>query len=158
MACTVIPVYCSVLKLSIKVTLSREHSQCSPNLILVFVFPIHKMKEMLQTLIINYIDLNLPSCCSLETRWPRPAVRRCALPNRTCGPMTSASWARSHGTLNCRTLTATESRSILGPVLANPSPRTTRDLLPRNQSSPLLPRESTYTPEHSSLSPSSSSM
>lgn len=89
-------------------------------------------------------------------RWQSHAVRRCAPPSQTCGPTTSASWARSHGTLNCRTSTATGSQST--PALANPSPRTTRDLRPRNRWSPPLQKESTCTLGLSFLSPSSSSM
>lgn len=97
-------------------------------------------------------------CYSLAARWQKLAVRRCVPLNQTCGPTTSALWAHSHGTLSCRTLTATGSPSIPALVMENPRPRTTRNLLLRNQSSPLLPKELTCTREPSSLSPSSSLM
>uniref|UniRef100_A0A4W6BRY2 Glycine receptor subunit beta n=1 Tax=Lates calcarifer TaxID=8187 RepID=A0A4W6BRY2_LATCA len=90
--------------------------------------------------------------------WQRHAARRCAPPSQTCGPMISASWARSRGTLSCRTLTATGSPLIPAVVSANPRPRTTRNLLLLNPSSPLLPKELTCIPEPSSPSPSSSLM
>lgn len=97
-------------------------------------------------------------CFCLEPRWLRPAARRCAPLNQTWGPMISALWVHSHGTLNCQTLTATGSPSILVLVSANPKQRTTRNLLRQSRSSHLLPKELTCTRELSSLSPSSSLM
>lgn len=93
----------------------------------------------------------------LPLRWRRPGARRCARLNRTWGPMTSASWARCLGTLNCQTLTAMGSLLILAVVWENPSQRT-RNRPPQNLSFHLLPKELTCTPELSSLSPSSSLM
>lgn len=96
--------------------------------------------------------------CFCQPRLLRPAARRYAPLNQTWGPMISALWVHSHGTLNCQTLTATGRPSILVLVSANPKQRTTRNLLPQSRSSPLLPKELTCTRELSSLSPSSSLM
>lgn len=93
---------------------------------------------------------------SSVTRLLKFVVRRCAPQSQTWGPTISASWDPSRGTLSCRTSTATGSPST--PVPANPSPRTTRNLRPQNQWSPLLQKELTCTPGLSFLSPSSFSM
>lgn len=148
---TRIPSLLSVKPLWCSYTAS-DHPDCQPNLLLVCVCQVKR------PLVGNVSHCNSYLWCPVGTRWRRPAARRFAPPNRTCGPTTSASWARSHGTLNCRTSTATGSRSIPAPLRANPSPRATRGLRLRNQSSPPLPKESTCTPGRSSLSPSSSSM
>lgn len=105
----------------------------------------------------NFVCLSCSSP-SPAFRWRRPAARRCARLNPTWGPTTSALWARCLGTLNCQTLTAMGSLLILAVVWENPSQRTTRNRLPQNLSSHLLPKELTCTPELSSLSPSSSLM
>lgn len=89
-----------------------------------------------------------------SSRWSKPAVRRCAPPNRTCAPTTSVSLARCHATSSSPTSTATGSPSSPRTRCSSRRTRTPRSRRPQNPSSRLPPSVLTCTPVPSSPSPS----